>query len=87
VLFDRLLASTQVVGTAVFAIYLMDAMGYTGSVVIQVYRDVVYRGSSGASESRLDFFIDFTFFMSAAGAIMLIGSCIYFVSRRRAGAG
>lgn len=83
VLFDRLIASTQVVGTAVFAIYLMDAIGYTGSVVVQIYRDVIYKGSAGAASSRLDFFIDFTFLMSAIGAIMLIGSCIYFVFRNR----
>jgi hypothetical protein len=32
VLFDRLLAYTRFAGTAVFAIYLTDAIGYTGSV-------------------------------------------------------
>ncbi|UCE63711.1 MAG: hypothetical protein JSU59_00695, partial [Nitrospirota bacterium] len=30
VLFDRLIAHTSVIGTAVFAIYLADAIGYTG---------------------------------------------------------
>ena len=83
VLFDRLMASTQVVGTAVFAIYLMDAMGYTGSVIIQIYRDVIYKGSLGATDSRLEFFVDFTFFMSAVGAIMLVGSCAYFIFMNR----
>ena len=80
VLFDRLMATTQFAGTAVFAIYLMDAIGYTGSVAVQLYRDVLYKGQS--SGSRLDFFVDFTYFMSLLGAVMLIGSCIYFALSR-----
>jgi hypothetical protein len=82
-LFDRLIASTHIVGTAVFAIYIMDAIGYTGSAAVQVYRDVIYRGTSSSSASRLQFFIDFTYFMSALGAVMLIGSCIYFLVGHR----
>ena len=84
VLFDRLIASTHVVGTAVFAIYLMDAIGYTGSVVIQIFRDVVYRsGSSSSSSSRLEFFVDFSFAMSAIGTVLLVASCVYFLVRNR----
>jgi hypothetical protein len=39
-LFDRILAGTRFVGTAVFAINLADATGYTGSVALQIYKDV-----------------------------------------------
>src|SRR5205823_5106494 len=41
VLFDRLIASTRVAGTAVFAIYVADAIGYTGSAGVQLFKDLV----------------------------------------------
>ena len=40
VLFERVMASTKVAGTAVFAIYLHDAIGYTGSITVQLYKDL-----------------------------------------------
>ncbi len=78
VLFDRLIASTRVVGTAVFAIYVADAIGYTGSVGVQLYRDI---GESNLS--RLAFFKGFTYFMCLLGLVCLISSCLYFVRRQR----
>ncbi|MFO1458773.1 MAG: DUF5690 family protein [Verrucomicrobiota bacterium] len=78
VLFDRLIASTRVVGTAVFAIYLADAIGYTGSVGVQLYKDLI-----AGSSSRLAFFIQFTWFMSALGLVCLLASAIYFARRTR----
>jgi hypothetical protein len=85
VLFDRLIASTSVVGTAVLAIYIMDAIGYTGSAAVQIYRDVIYRSHDGGSAtgSRLEFFIDFTYLMSVLGVVMLVASCVYFLIRQR----
>jgi len=77
VLFDRVVAATRTVGTAVFAIYLTDAVGYTGSVFLQVFKDQVY-----GDMSRLDFFIGFSYFMAVAGAIML--SISYFDFARAA---
>jgi len=78
VLFDRLIASTRVVGTAVFAIYLADAIGYTGSVGVQLYKDL-----AAGSVSRLQFFVGFTWFMSALGLGCLIASAAYFARRTR----
>lgn len=76
VLFDRLIASTHVVGTAVFAIYVADAIGYTGSIGVQLYKDL------GQSEiSRFGFFRLFTYFLSVFGTTLLIGSCAYFMRR------
>ncbi|MBT3597184.1 MAG: hypothetical protein HN758_17440 [Verrucomicrobia bacterium] len=72
-LFDRMMASTKVVGTAVFAIYVADAIGYTGSVGIQLYKDLAQ-----GDMSRLGFFKAFTWFMTFLGASCLISSCIYF---------
>ncbi len=40
VLFDRIVASTRTMGTAVFAIYVLDALGYTGSVSMMIYHDL-----------------------------------------------
>lgn len=77
-LFDRLLASTKVVGTAVFAIYLADAVGYTGSVGVQLFKDMAQ-----SDVSRLTFFKGFTYFMSVLGTICLVWSCAYFVRKQK----
>jgi hypothetical protein len=77
VLFERLLASTRFVGTAVFAIYVSDAIGYTGSVGVQLYRDLAQSGVS-----RLGFFKGYTYFMCVLGVTCLVGSAIYFARRR-----
>jgi hypothetical protein len=78
VLFDRLIASTRVVATAVFAIYVADAIGYTGSVGVQLYRDL-----AASDLSRLGFFKGFTYFMSLLGLVCLVGSCVYFLRNQR----
>ena len=70
VLFDRLMATTKVTGTAVFAIYLADAIGYTGSVGIQLYKDLAH-----ADISRLGFFKGYTWFMTGLGVVCLVASC------------
>lgn len=77
VLFERILASTRFSGTAVFAIYVADAIGYTGSMGVQLYRDLAQ-----SNVSRLGFFQSFTYFMSVLGAVCLAGSCIYFLRRK-----
>ena len=51
-----MIAKTHVIGTAVFAIYVADALGYTGSVAILLFKDLV-----AGDASRLDFFRSFTF--------------------------
>jgi MFS family permease len=79
VLFDRLIASTRVVATAVFAIYVADAIGYTGSVGVQLYRDILE-----SDISRLGFFIGFTYFMSFLGLVCLVSSCVYFLRQGQA---
>lgn len=74
VLFDRVIASTRVAGTAVFAIYLADSIGYTGSIAVQVYKDF-----AGKSVSRLDFFRSFSYFLSILGVVALVASAAYFL--------
>ncbi len=77
VLFDRLLAKTGVAGTAVFAIYVADALGYTGSVALQLYRDLAH-----ADVSRLAFFDGFTISMGCVGAALLLASWYDFARER-----
>jgi hypothetical protein len=79
VLFDRLMASTGAIGTAVFAIYLADAIGYTGSVGLLIYKDFAV-----GEVSRLAFFKSFTWGMAGLGTLCLITSCAYFVRRSKA---
>lgn len=76
VLFDRLIASTRVVGTAVFAIYVADAIGYTGSVGVQLFNDF-----SQTELSHFEFLRRLTYFMAFFGTVMLVGSCLYFLLR------
>lgn len=76
-LFDRLIASTRVVGTAVFAIYVADAIGYTGSVGVQLFKDLVQ-----TDMSRLGFFKAYTYFLSILGTVCLSWSCMYFLRRQ-----
>ena len=74
VLFDRLIASTRATGTAVFAIYVADAVGYTGSVGIQLYKDLFE-----VESTRLEFFKGFTYLMALAGLVLLVLSCLFFL--------
>lgn len=76
VLFDRTISYTRHAGTAVFAIYLMDAVGYMGAVVITVWKDF-----AAHSVSRLEFFTGFTWFMAAFGACAFLFSLFYFVGK------
>lgn len=78
VLFDRLIASTRVAATAAFAIQLADAIGYTGSLLIMVYKDVFQD-----STSRLEFFKGITYFMAVLGLLLLAASGAYFLNRHR----
>jgi uncharacterized membrane protein YhaH (DUF805 family) len=76
-LFERVFAHTRAAGTAVFAIYVLDAIGYTGSVGVQLYKDLFQSGVP-----RLQFFIGFTCFMSVLGVICLVSSCAYFLRQQ-----
>jgi len=77
-LFDRLIASSRYAGTAVFAIYLSDALGYTGSVFLQLFKDLFQ-----PEMSRFEFFRLFTLFMAAFGALLFITSGWYFYRQAR----
>ena len=79
ILFERMMAYTRFTGTAVFAIYLADASGYTGAVILQLYKDLVATGSS-----RLEFFTSLCYAMSAIGMLLMLMSAIYFARKSTA---
>ena len=78
ILFDRMIATTHVVGTAVFAIYVADALGYTGSVGVQLYKDLV-----AGETTRLDFFRTFTYALSVGSAALILVSAVLILRSTR----
>ena len=79
-LFDRLIAATGAAGTAVFMIYVTDAFGYAGSIVVLLYK------SFGQAElSWLDFFRGFSYVGSVACTAAFVVSAWYFARRMREG--
>jgi phosphonate degradation associated HDIG domain protein len=78
VVFDRIIASTRVPGTAVFAIYLADAIGYTGSIGLPLVKDQFFSGVD-----RLAFFRVFTYIVSLGGIGILAASCVYFYRKHQ----
>jgi hypothetical protein len=73
VLFERLIASTRAMGTAVFVIYVADSIGYVGAIMVMGVKD-----QFAADVSRLEFFRYLTYGMSVLGVVMLVSSLIYF---------
>lgn len=78
VLFDRTIAALGVVATAVFLIYVSDAVAYGGSVGI-----VLYKTLGQASVSKLLFFRYFSYVMSIVCLVCLAASARYFLRRAR----
>jgi len=78
VLFERLMAATGSIGTAVFGIQLADAIGYCGSVSIQVYKDLGHKGLS-----HLAFFQGFSWILGFSGIALLAFCAVYFHHRAR----
>jgi hypothetical protein len=76
VLFERLMASTHFRGNAVFAIYIADSIGYTGSIALQVYKDLFQ-----SNMNRFEFFHSFTYVFSLLGTVLLLASCVYFLPK------
>ncbi len=73
VLFDRLIPALGVVGTAGFLIYVTDAFGYLGSVVL-----LLYKNFGKPNLSWLDFFTAFSHASAWLGVALFVVSAIYF---------
>jgi len=78
VLFDRTIAALGIVATAVFLIYVSDAVAYGGSVGV-----VLYKNLGQANISKLQFFRYFSYATSGICIISLVISGRYFLRRAR----
>jgi hypothetical protein len=78
VLFDRTIAALGVVATAVFLIYVSDAVAYGGSVAV-----VLYKVFGQAQTSKLDFFRWYSYVASAVCTTFFTVSCVYFLRQAR----
>jgi hypothetical protein len=76
VLFDRTIAALEIVATAVFLIYVSDAVAYGGSVGI-----VLYKTLGQAAISKLQFFRYFSYVASITCVVFLAASARYFLKR------
>jgi hypothetical protein len=76
VLFDRTIAALGTVATAVFLIYVSDAVAYGGSVLV-----VLYKNLGQADISMLQFFRYFSYAMSVTCLVALAISGRYFLRR------
>lgn len=79
VLFDRLIAATGVVATAVFMIYVTDAFGYVGSVGV-----LLFKSFGGRDVGWLDFLVGFSWVTAAIGGLGFLISGVYFARITRA---
>jgi hypothetical protein len=77
-LFDRIMAATRFAGTAVFAVNVVDAVGYTGSVGMQLYKDLF-----AADTTRLAFFKEVSYALAVGGLGLLLAAALYFVAQSR----
>jgi phosphonate degradation associated HDIG domain protein len=78
VVYDRIIASTRVPGTAVFAIYLADAIGYTGTIGLPLAKDLFF-----PRVDRLAFFRVFTYIVSLGGTGIVAASAVYFYRKHQ----
>jgi len=78
VLFDRTIAALGTVATAVFLIYVSDAVAYGGSVGV-----VLYKMLGRAELPYLTFFRGFSYATAVVTLVCFTASCVYFLRRAR----
>ncbi|MDD5151915.1 MAG: DUF5690 family protein [Flavobacterium sp.] len=76
--FDRFIGAFRIKGNAGFLIYLADAFGYLGSVVVLLYKNF---GQSGLS--WIEFFIYGAYAVAAIGLLVTISSILYLKEKYR----
>lgn len=78
VLFDRLIAAFGVTATAVFMIYVTDAVGYIGTIAVNLYKNF-----SHSEMSMLAFFRYFSYVTSILCSVCFVASLVYFMYKDR----
>jgi MFS family permease len=78
IFFDRMIAAFHYIGTVGFIMYVADAFGYLGSIAVLLFKQF------GTKEiGWLEFMINTGYFVSAAGALLICGSMIYFYRKHK----
>tara|TARA_R110001592_G_scaffold201527_5_gene450647 strand:+ start:3421 stop:4755 length:1335 start_codon:yes stop_codon:yes gene_type:complete len=75
--FDRMIATFKIKGNVGFLIYIADAFGYLGSVLILLYKNL---GESNVS--YLNFFIILIYIISAIGIFVALLSYLFFQKKK-----
>lgn len=76
VLFERIVAATRSPGTAVFAIYVADSLGYACSIALQLHKDF-----AAGEADRVSYFAEFALVTAVVGLACLAISGWYFLIR------
>lgn len=76
VLFERMMAASRFAGTAAFAIQLADGVGYTGSVLSQLLRDLMF-----GQFDRLQFALPLAVVVSVVGVLLMSASGVVCVRK------
>ena len=75
-IFERMMATFREPGNVGFLMYVADAFGYLGSVVV-----LLFKNFGGAEISWLNFFIMFAYFISVVGVLLIAASWFYFYKK------
>ena len=76
IFFDRMIAVFRINGNAGFLIYIADAFGYLGSMVV-----LLYKNFGQGDLSWLKFFMNVTYIVAALGIVICVVSLLYFKSK------
>ena len=76
IVFERLIAITRERANVGFLMYIVDSVGYTGYIVLMIFRYLV-----PSSESVLTIFLYLCLYMAIAGILILIFCHIYFKNK------
>lgn len=78
IFFDRMIATFKINGNVGFLIYIADAFGYLGSILI-----LIYKNFGKASISWLSFFIDSLYILGFLGFLITIYSIYFFKKKQK----
>ena len=78
IFFERMIATFRVKSNAGFVMYLADSIGYLGSFVIMINKEMLPNTLSWGG-----YFIQLVFFASCIGGVLSVLSLIYFVRKQK----
>lgn len=76
IVFERLIAITRERANVGFLMYIVDSVGYTGYIILMIFRYLV-----PSTESVLSVFLNICIYMGIAGVLILIFCYLYFKNK------